>query len=418
MKETTAAIITIGDELLIGQVIDTNSAWIAQELNKIGIWLKRRVAVGDVGDEIEQALTEELAYADIVLITGGLGPTADDITKPLLTKYFGGNMITDEKALANVNNIFKNILKRPMLEANLKQAEVPDTCTVIQNANGTAPGMWFEKGGKIIVSMPGVPHEMKAMMTNNVLPELKTRFTLQHIAHRTSLVAGIGESFLAERLKDFEKDLPAHIKLAYLPHYGLVRLRLTAKGSDKDAVEKELDELQARLKPLIQDVLVAEEDISMETVLGNLLNEQKQTVATAESCTGGYISHLLTANANSSSFFTGSVVCYDKKIKETVLKVDKKILEEKGTVCKEVAEQLVKGIIELVNSDYAISVTGLMGPDNGGEDKPVGTVWIGVGNKEKIETQEFHFRFDRRRNIEMTAIAAMNKLRLFILNNQ
>ena len=418
MKETTAAIITIGDELLIGQVIDTNSAWIAQELNKIGIWLKRRVAVGDVGDEIEQALTEELAYADIVLITGGLGPTADDITKPLLAKYFGGNMITDEKALANVNNIFKNILKRPMLEANLKQAEVPDTCTVIQNANGTAPGMWFEKGGKIIVSMPGVPHEMKAMMTNNVLPELKTRFTLQHIAHRTSLVAGIGESFLAERLKDFEKDLPAHIKLAYLPHYGLVRLRLTAKGSDKDAVEKELDELQARLKPLIQDVLVAEEDISMETVLGNLLNEQKQTVATAESCTGGYISHLLTANANSSSFFTGSVVCYDKKIKETVLKVDKKILEEKGTVCKEVAEQLVKGIIELVNSDYAISVTGLMGPDNGGEDKPVGTVWIGVGNKEKIETQEFHFRYDRRRNIEMTAIAAMNKLRLFILNNQ
>jgi len=418
MKETTAVILTIGDELLIGQVIDTNSAWIAQELNKIGIWLKRRVAVGDVGDEIEQALTEELAYADIVLITGGLGPTADDITKPLLAKYFGGNMITDEKALANVNNIFKNILKRPMLEANLKQAEVPDTCTVIQNANGTAPGMWFEKGGKIIVSMPGVPHEMKAMMTNNVLPELKTRFTLQHIAHRTSLVAGIGESFLAERLKDFEKDLPAHIKLAYLPHYGLVRLRLTAKGSDKDAVEKELDELQARLKPLIQDVLVAEEDISMETVLGNLLNEQKQTVATAESCTGGYISHLLTANANSSSFFTGSVVCYDKKIKETVLKVDKKILEEKGTVCKEVAEQLVKGIIELVNSDYAISVTGLMGPDNGGEDKPVGTVWIGVGNKEKIETQEFHFRYDRRRNIEMTAIAAMNKLRLFILNNQ
>src|SRR3954453_3217840 len=418
MKETTAAILTIGDELLIGQVIDTNSAWIAQELNKIGIWLKRRVAVGDVWEDIWQALDQELAEADIVLITGGLGPTADDITKPLLAKYFGGKMKTDEASLANVNNIFLNILKRPMLEVNLKQAEVPDTCTVIQNANGTAPGMWFEKEGKIVVSMPGVPHEMKGMMTNSVFLKLQKHFTLQHIAHRTSLVAGIGESFLAERIKSFESSLPDYVKLAYLPHYGLVRLRLTTKGEDKDVVENELDELQARLKPLIQDVLVAEQDISMETVLGSLLNEKKKTVATAESCTGGYISHLLTATPNSSSFFTGSVVCYDVKIKETVLKVDKKILEEKGTVCKEVAEQLVKGIIELVDSDYAISVTGLMGPDNGGEDKPVGTVWIGVGNKEKVEAQEFHFRFDRRRNIEQTAITAMNKLRVFILNNK
>jgi nicotinamide-nucleotide amidase len=418
MKEITAAIITIGDELLIGQVIDTNSAWIAQELNKIGIWLKRRVAVGDVREEIWQALDQEIAVADIVLITGGLGPTADDITKPLLAEYFGGKLVTDEAALANVNNIFLNILKRPMLEVNLKQALVPDNCTVIQNSNGTAPGMWFEKDGKVVVSMPGVPHEMKAMMVNSVLPKLQQRFTLQHIAHRTLLVAGIGESFLAERIKNFEASLSPRIKLAYLPHYGLVRLRLTSKGTNKDAIEKELDELQAQLKPLIQDVLVAEQDVSMETVLGSLLNDRKKTVATAESCTGGYISHLLTANPNSSSFFTGSVVCYDKKIKETVLKVDKKILEEKGTVCKEVAEQLVKGIIELIDSDYAISVTGLMGPDNGGEDKPVGTVWIGVGNKEKVETQEFHFRFDRRRNIEMTAITAMNKLRLFILNNK
>jgi len=418
MKETTAAIITIGDELLIGQVIDTNSAWIAQELNKIGIWLKRRVAVGDVRDEIWSALDEELAKTDIILITGGLGPTADDITKPVLAEYFGGKLVTDEGALANVNNIFLKVLKRPMLETNLKQAEVPDNCIVIQNANGTAPGMWFEKNGKVVVSMPGVPHEMKAMMTNSILPKLQQQFPLQQIAHRTMLVAGIGESFLAERIKDFESSLPSHFKLAYLPHYGLVRLRLTAKGEDKDSLEKELDELQAKLRPLIQDVLVAEQDISMETVLGSLLNDKKKTVATAESCTGGYISHLLTANPNSSSFFTGSVVCYDKKIKSTVLKVDEKVLEEKGTVCQEVAEQLVRGIIELVGSDYAISVTGLMGPDNGGEDKPVGTVWIGVGNKDKVETQEFHFRFDRRRNIEMTAIAAMNKMRLFILNNK
>ena len=215
--------------------------------------------------------------ADIVLITGGLGPTADDITKPLLAKYFGGKMVTDEGALANVNNIFLNILKRPMLDVNLKQAEVPDNLySSIQNANGTAPGMWFEKDGKIVVSMPGVPHEMKGMMTNSVLPKLQQRFTLQHIAHRTSLVAGIGESFLAERIKSFEAGLPSHIKLAYLPHYGLVRLRLTTKGKIKMLIEKELDELQATIKPLIQDVLVAEQDISMETVLGSLLNERKK----------------------------------------------------------------------------------------------------------------------------------------------
>src|SRR6478609_2436506 len=257
MRTVFAAILTIGDELLIGQVIDTNSAWIAQELNKIGIWLKRRVAVGDDWEEIWQALDQELAEADIVLITGGLGPTADDITKPLLAKYFGGKMTMDEGALANVKNIFLNILKRPMLEVNFKQAEVPDTCTVIQNANGTAPGMWFEKEGKIVVSMPGVPHEMKGMMTNSVLSKLQQCFTLQHIAHRTSLVAGIGESFLAERIKSFESSLPSHIKLAYLPHYGLVRHRPTAKRSDKEAIEKELDELQAQLKPLVQDALVA-----------------------------------------------------------------------------------------------------------------------------------------------------------------
>src|SRR3954451_16510872 len=270
MKTVNASIITIGDELLIGQVIDTNSAWMAQELNKIGVWVRHRVAVGDVWDDIWKSLDTETARAQIILITGGLGPTADDITKPLLAEYFGGKLVTDEAALANVKNIFSKILKRPMLDVNLRQAEVPDNCTVIQNANGTAPGMWFEKDGKIVVSMPGVPHEMKGMMTNSVLPMLQQRITLQHIAHRTLLVAGIGESFLAEKIKSFEAGLPSHIKLAYLPHYGLVRLRLTTKGTDKDAIERELDELQAQLKPLIKDVLVAEQDISMETVLGSL----------------------------------------------------------------------------------------------------------------------------------------------------
>ncbi|MES1224703.1 MAG: molybdopterin-binding protein, partial [Bacteroidota bacterium] len=250
MKKISASIITIGDELLIGQVIDTNSAWMAQELNKIGVWMKRRLAVGDEWDEIWNALDEESEKSDIILITGGLGPTADDITKPLLCEYFGGKLIVDEGALNNVKNIFENILKRPMIERNLKQAEVPDVCKVIQNRRGTAPGMWFEKDDRIYISMPGVPHEMKGMMSDNVLPELKKRFSLPVITHKTLLTAGIGESFLAEHIEKFEMALPEYIKLAYLPNYGMVRLRLTATGNDKNNLEKELQEQFETLKNL------------------------------------------------------------------------------------------------------------------------------------------------------------------------
>ncbi len=417
MNQVTASIITIGDELLIGQVIDTNSAWMAQELNKIGVWLKRRVAVGDVWEEIWNALDEEAKNTDIILITGGLGPTADDITKPLLNQYFGGKMIVDEASLNNVKTIFERISKRPMLDVNLKQAEVPDVCTPIPNKRGTAPGMWFEKEGKIFVSMPGVPFEMKEMMTSYVLPQLQQHFTMPFIAHRTFVTYGLGESFLAEKIQPVETTLPSHIKLAYLPNLGMVRLRLTAKGDDKAALEKDLNDIEQRLQPYVQDVLVATEDISMETVLGRLLDKNKETVGTAESCTGGYISSLFTANANSSSYFTGSVVCYDTKIKEQVLMVDKTLLQERGTVDKDVAEQMVKGVLSLLQSNYAIATTGLMGPGNGGEDKPVGTTWVAVGNKNKIVSKEFYFRFDRRRNIELTAMNALNMLRLFILEN-
>ncbi|HEV7621214.1 MAG TPA: CinA family nicotinamide mononucleotide deamidase-related protein [Flavisolibacter sp.] len=417
MDQVTASIITIGDELLIGQVIDTNSAWIAQELNKIGVWLKRRVAVGDVWDEIWQALDEESKKADIILITGGLGPTADDITKPLLSQYFGGKMITDEAALENVKNIFERVLKRPMLEVNLKQAEVPDVCTPIKNTRGTAPGMWFEREGKVFVSMPGVPFEMKEMMTNYVLPQLQQHFTMPFMGHQTFVTYGLGESFLAERINPVEIALPPHIKLAYLPNLGMVRLRFTAKGNNKTAIENDLKQVEQQLLPYIKNVLVAKEDISMETVIARLLDKYEQTVGAAESCTGGYISHLLTANANSSSYFTGSIVCYDKKIKEDVLQVDKTLLQEKGTVDKEVVEQMVAGTLSVLKSDYAIAVTGLMGPGNGGENKPVGTTWIAVGSKEKTISKEFYFRFDRRRNIELTAMNALNLLRLFIIEN-
>lgn len=416
MNEITASIITIGDELLIGQVIDTNSAWMAGELNKIGVWLKRRVAVGDVRDEIWKALDEEKENADIILLTGGLGPTADDITKPLLNAYFRGTMKVDEASLNNVKTIFQK-LNRPLLEVNIKQAEVPDVCTPIQNTRGTAPGMWFEQEGKIFVSMPGVPFEMKEMMTSFVLPHLQQHFHLPFITHRTFVTFGLGESFLSERIQPVETKLPSHIKLAYLPNLGLVRLRFTAKGDDKGKLDADLNAIEQQLLPLIKDVLLAKKDMSMEKVIGGLLDERKQTVSAAESCTGGYISHLFTANENSSSYFTGSVVCYDKKVKEEVLHVDKKLLDERGTVDKEVAEQMIRGTLHLIKSDYAIAVTGLMGPGKGGENKPIGTTWIAVGDKNKTVAKEFHFRFDRKRNIELTAMNAMNMLRVFIMEN-
>ncbi|TAG96649.1 MAG: competence/damage-inducible protein A, partial [Sphingobacteriales bacterium] len=255
-----ASIITIGDELLIGQTIDTNSAWMAQELNKIGIWVHRRVAIGDVWEDIWKALDDESRLSEIILITGGLGPTADDITKPLLCQYFGGKLVINEDALNNVKNIFLNILKRPMIERNLKQAEVPDVCTVIQNRRGTAPGMLFEKERKVFVSMPGVPHEMKGMMTNHVLPVLQEKFQLPPIIHRTLLTAGIGESFLAERIMDFESTLPSNIKLAYLPNYGMVKLRLSARGRS-EKLRAELEAEFDMLKQKVSDVMVIDEDL-------------------------------------------------------------------------------------------------------------------------------------------------------------
>lgn len=411
---TQASIITIGDELLIGQVIDTNSAWMAQELNKSGIRVARRVAVGDVWDEIWTALDEEQKYADIILITGGLGPTADDITKPLLCKYFGGNMIVDEGAKQNVIDIFTK-LNRPIIERNLKQAEVPDVCTVLLNKRGTAPGMWFTKNEKVFVSLPGVPHEMKGLMTDDVVPTLVKQFKFPAIMHRTLLTAGVGESFLADLIKDFEEALPSHIKLAYLPNYGMVRLRLTATGFDAAKTEKEIDELFETLKLLVADYLVTDKDEPMENVVGKILIAKGKTMCTAESCTGGYIAHLLTSIIGSSKFYNGSVVSYSYEAKEDLLQVDKNILETRGAVSEEVVLQMAKGALKHLRSDYVIAVSGIMGPDGGTPDKPAGTVWIAVGNKESLQAQKFYFRFDRTRNIQLTAMNSLNLLRKFIL---
>lgn len=425
MENNTAAtpakvsIITIGDELLIGQVVDTNSAWMAQQLNLAGFHVHHRVAVGDVWDDIWQALDQESERADIILITGGLGPTADDITKPLLCQYFGGKLVLHEPTLKHLEHLFTSVLNRPLTDRNRKQAEVPDVCTVLQNDRGTAPGMQFERNNTLYFSLPGVPHEMQGLMSSKVLPVLQQRFNPGIVEHRYLLTAGIGESDLADRILNFETALPAYIKLAYLPHYGMVRLRLTAKGASNDThIIAELDKQFALLQEQVTDVMVVNEDITLQAMAGKLLKQHNKTMATAESCTGGYISHLITAMPGASSWFYGSVVSYANKIKETVLGVTPETFTTTGAVSEETVTQMITGILKVMNTDYAIAVSGIMGPDGGTPEKPVGTVWIAVGNAHRTETRKFKFRYDRMRNIEMTAFNALNMLRKLIQESE
>jgi len=415
---TNISIITIGDELLIGQVIDTNSAWMAQELNKAGFWVNRRLAIGDGREDILNALEKESSESDVILITGGLGPTADDITKPVLCEYFNTSLIVNEAALENVKNIFVKILQRPLIERNLKQAEVPASCIVIQNKRGTAPGMLFEKNGKTFISMPGVPHEMKGMMTDDVIPFLHKRFGEAFIAHRTILTSGIGESALADFIQEFESALAPEIKLAYLPNYGMVRLRLTVTGKQAEGLESLLNERFGQLKSLVGEWMVTDEDRTLQEVLGKMLTKRNQTLSTAESCTGGYVAHLITSIPGSSVYFRGSVIAYDNEIKKELLDVDPGLLSAYGAVSEEVVRSMVAGILQHLQTDFAIATSGIMGPGGGSEKKPVGTVWIAAGDARETFTQKLWFRFDRQRNIELTSANVLNLLRRFILSRR
>jgi nicotinamide-nucleotide amidase len=466
MKEVNAAIITIGDELLIGQTIDTNSAFIAQQLNKIGIWVKRRIAIGDVKEEILNTLKEQSEDCDVIIITGGLGPTADDITKPALCEYFNSKLIVDEGALQNVKDIFTK-LNRPLIERNLKQAEVPDNCIVLPNKRGTAPGMWFgpspinslkvEDGAKgpsrwegddqsesilavskkqqekngfsdlsskpigggqgarpIIISLPGVPHEMKGLITDSVIPKMQQSFDLPVVVHKTLLTSGIGESMIAEAISEFENNLPPHIKLAYLPAYGMVRLRLTARGSTGEVIDAELDHLSTQLKSLVQEWMVADEDITLHQAVIQLLKSKNKTISTAESCTGGNIAHLLTSISGSSAVYKGSIVSYANEAKQNLLHVKNETLKQFGAVSEQTVHEMVQGALQQLNTDYAIATSGIMGPGGGTAEKPVGTIWIAVANKEKIKTSKQFFRFDRERNIELTTHTALTMLFRFV----
>ncbi len=406
-----AEIINIGDELLIGQVVNTNASWMAEALNKSGIRTVRITVIADNKEEIRNALDEASKRADIILISGGLGPTNDDITKQTLAEYFNSKMVFHEPAFRQVKAIFE-ARKFPVNEINRQQAMIPEKCIPLFNKNGTAPGMWFEKEGKVYVSMPGVPFEMKPMMTEQVLPKLRKKFNLGFIYHKTIMTTGIPESMLAARIEEWENNLPENIKLAYLPQPGIVRLRLTASGKDEKQLVEEVNNYCRKLHSIIPEVIYGYDDISLEEVTGELLVKSGKTVSTAESCTGGYIAHLITSVAGSSRYYKGSVVSYANEIKSSLLDVPEEVLAEHGAVSREVVEAMARGAQRKLNTDYVLAVSGIAGPDGGTPEKPVGTVWIALASPEGVQSNLFHFGEHRGRNIRRSALAALNMLRL------
>ncbi|MDD2961355.1 MAG: CinA family nicotinamide mononucleotide deamidase-related protein [Muribaculaceae bacterium] len=411
------SIIVIGDELLIGQVTDTNSGWIARNINPIGWTVKSVRVVADDAVEIKNAIDEAFKETDLVLTTGGLGPTKDDITKETLRQIFGGEMIYDKATEANVLEVVnKRHLKINPLTA--AQAYVPSSCRVIQNKVGTAPIMWFEKGEKVLVSMPGVPFETETMMSTEIIPQLIAHFNAHdYIEHRTFVVIDYSESVLAMKLDDFETHIPDYIKLAYLPKPGLIRLRLTGVHKDKSILEQNIENLSAELTSILGKSIISYQDLPLSKILGNELERRNFTISTAESCTGGYIAHQITQNAGCSAYFKGSIVCYSNDVKMNLLGVESTTLEKDGAVSENTVIEMVKGVSKLINTDCAIAISGIAGPDGGSETKPVGTVWISVKCKNIINTSVFHFPGDRMRVIDRATMEAEKMSLKLILNS-
>jgi len=404
-----AEIITIGDEILIGQIVDTNSAWMAKQLNLIGIKVKQITSVSDDEAHIMEALQLAEERAEIILITGGLGPTKDDITKLTMAKHFGMGFRRDEETLKNVTNIFAR-LNRPMIDVNIRQADVPDGCVVIQNKNGTAPCMWFDHHGKIFVSMPGVPHEMMYLMDEEILPRLKASFELPSIVHKTILTAGLGESFLAQQIAAIEESLPAHIKLAYLPRLGQVRLRLSASGANEEVLKAEVQTYAQQIIAELKSYVMVEDDVPLEKAILDLMTARKLTLSTAESCTGGYIAHLITQHPGCSAVYAGGAVSYSYELKESMLGVKPDTLNTFGAVSEQTVLEMAAGAVKHFNTDYAVAVSGIAGPDGGTAEKPVGTVWIAVASKIDVQAKVFKFGNKRIQNIERSASAALTMI--------
>lgn len=410
-----AEIITIGDEILIGQIVDTNSAFLGKEFNKIGVSVYQITSVQDDKAHILKALKEAEENADIIIITGGLGPTKDDITKHTICEYFNDTLIEDKAVLNNVEQIFSKY-NAPLLTVNRHQALVPSRAKVLMNKYGTAPGMWLEKNGKVFVSLPGVPYEMKALIKDEVIPSLRSKFQFPYIKHKTILTYGIGESALADRIEAWEDNLPSFIKLAYLPNLGKVRLRLSAKAMDKNIVETEMEQQIQLLLPQIEDVFVGfEDDLSLEAIIGKQLTDLGKTISIAESCTGGQIAKAITANAGASKYFKGSVVSYATESKVDILKISEKEIENHSVVSKEVAEAMAKQVRVLFKSDYGISTTGNAGPSKGDSDAEVGTVWIAIASDEGVRAEVFNFGNHREKVIMRATNKAFEMLQKEIL---
>ncbi len=413
-------IINIGDELLIGQVINTNAAWMAEQLNLAGFRVYQVTVISDSRQHILHALAEAVQRAEIVLISGGIGPTKDDITKHTLCEYFNSRLVFNEDAYRDVEALFAR-RGYPVTELNRQQAELPENCTGIPNKLGTARGMWFEQdrpaGGKtIFVSMPGVPFEMKAMLTGYVIPKLKQIYKTPFIFHKTILTQGVGESFLAAQIEAWENALPSNIKLAYLPQPGVVRLRLSGEGLNKAALHLQISSAVLKLQELIPDLIFGYDDETLEMIVGHHLKEKKATLATAESCTGGTIAQLITSVPGSSAYFKGSVVAYSNEIKEQILGVSAESLEKYGAVSKEVVKEMAISMQSRFNVDYAIATSGVSGPDGGTPEKPVGTVWIAIASPGEVVAMHYLFGDSRERNIRRTALQALNLLRKKLVN--
>ena len=411
-----AEIITIGDEILIGQIVDTNSAWMAHELNSIEIDIHRITSISDNKEEIFKAIDEAKNNVDLIILTGGLGPTDDDYTKDALSEYFNCRQIINIEVLEHIKKL---VLKRggELNTRNKNQALVPETCIVIPNEIGTAPGMWFEFEEKILISMPGVPFEMKEMMLKYIIPKLKKISTNDHIIHKLVLTQGISESKLAEMLEEWESKLPIGLKLAYLPSPGIIKLRLSAKGPDKSLLENVINESVETLSMAIPEYICGFDAESIEEVLAKTLTNKSITISVAESCTGGNISHLITSTPGSSNYFKGSVIAYSNEIKEELLGINNSILRNYGAVSKQTVEAMAIGVRQLLKTDYSIATTGIAGAAGGTKDKPLGTTWIAVSNSARVVSKKFIFSDDRNRNIQRASLTAINML-LKLINNK
>jgi nicotinamide-nucleotide amidase len=410
-----AGIITIGNELLIGQTVDTNSAWIGEQMSLAGFDVCRKITVHDKMEDILEALSDFTGKSEVVLITGGLGPTSDDITKPALCEFFNTRLVVNNEVLEMIGQM---MIRRgfPMNEKNSKQAEVPESCRVLTNAVGTAPGMWFEKEGTRFISMPGVPYEMKYIMEQHVLPEIRKLFTSQVIVHKNLMTYGVSEAVLSDLLEEFEAGLPEEIRLAYLPSWGINKLRLTGTGKSLEKIKDLIDRQVARLYQTIPDLIYAEDEQTFEEVTGKLLAQGHKTLCTAESCTGGNIAQMITSVPGSSAYFLGSVVAYDNRIKTGLLKIDPAIIGQHGAVSEPVAIAMAENARKIFNSDFSVATTGIAGPDGGTNDKRVGTVWISVASVSGTIAVKHVFGTERIANIRRFSLAALDLLRKQIIS--